>query len=576
MFRNNTCGELRLTDIGQEVQLCGWIQVIRDLGSGIFIDLRDRFGLVQLSFFDTDDDLVKEARKLGREYVIQVIGLVILRSNKNPELPTGEIEVKVHSLKTLNKSFTPPFLIASNTDGGDELRMKYRYLDLRRSPMQDNLIFRHKLALEIRNYLSGIDFLEIETPFLIKSTPEGAKDFVVPSRLYPLSFYALPQSPQIFKQLLMIAGYDKYFQITKCFRDEDLRSDRQLEFTQIDCEMSFVHIDDIYATFEGMMRHLFKALIAVDLGHIPKISYEQAMSRYGTDKPDLRFDIPIFDITNLAQGKDFPLFDTSQKVVAISVPGMSGYSRKKIDALTHWLKSEVGNEGLVWVKIDTFKEVKSSVDKFFTKEDLELWQKKLDAKPGDMILILSGQEKSVLIQMGLLRNYVAELMGLIDDKKFAALWVTDFPLLEWEPDEQRYKSTHHPFTSPREQDVNNLDTDPSSVLSKAYDFVINGQEIGGGSLRIHNPDIQCKILKILGLSDNQIQEKFGFLIEALSYGAPPHGGIALGLDRMAAVMKGGASIRDYIAFPKNNAARDVMMDSPSLITDEQLKELSLQ
>ena len=576
MFRTNTCGKLSLSNVGDEVQLSGWVHAIRDLGSGVFVDIRDRSGLVQISFFDAEPYLIDQARKLGREYVIQIKGVVIERVNKNPDLLTGDIEIKVSTLNILNESRLPPFLITSNTDGGEELRMKYRYLDLRRPPMQENMIFRHSVALEVRNFLSHLDFLEIETPFLIKSTPEGAKDFIVPSRLYPLHFYALPQSPQIFKQLLMVAGYDKYFQITKCFRDEDLRSDRQLEFTQIDCEMSFIDLEDIYAVFGDMVKHLFKVLINVNLGNIPKISYREAMESYGTDKPDLRFDVSIFDITDLAQGKGFQVFDSAERVVAISVPTMADYTRKKIDALTDWVKSpKVGAKGLVWVKYNSTGEIKSSVDKFFTEEDIDLWLDRLKSKPGDMLLVLCGDRKEVLMQMGLLRSYVGRLMSLIDEDKFSALWVTDFPLLEWDKDTQRYKAVHHPFTAPRNQDIDKFDSDPDLVLSKAYDLVINGQEIGGGSLRIHNPQLQSKVFKSLGLSEDQIQQKFGFLIEALSYGAPPHGGIALGLDRLVAVMKKADSIRDFIAFPKNNAARDVMMDTPSQIKDEQLKELSL-
>ena len=580
MYRTKTCGELRLVDVGKAVILSGWIQVVRDLGAMLFVDLRDRYGITQLSFFENKyGELTREAKLLGREFVVQVQGEVLERSSKNTELPTGEIEVQVSQLTILNESKLPPFLIDEKTDGGEELRMKYRYLDLRRPPMQRNLTLRHKVTLETRLFLSRLNFLEIETPFLIKTTPEGAKDFVVPSRVHTGNFYALPQSPQIFKQLLMVSGYDRYFQIVKCFRDEDLRSDRQLEFTQIDCELSFVSKEDIYSIFEGLMRHLFASVIDVNLGEIPRMTYEEAMNKYGTDKPDLRFEIPIHTLTDLVSvdGSDFQPFNNSEAIFAISVPGMADYSRKKIDHLIDWVKKpQVGAKGLVWIKYDISGGIKSSIDRFFDKTSFQSWLDACGSKPGDMLLILFGDRSESLVRMGMLRLEVADLMNLRKARSYAALWVTDFPLLEWDEEDQRYQAMHHPFTAPLDRNLQYLDKEPQKVTAEAYDFVINGNELGGGSIRINKPDVQLRVLKSLGLSDQQITEKFGFLIEALSYGAPPHGGIALGLDRIMAILGGGTSIRDYIAFPKNNSARDVMIDAPSKITDQQLKELSIE
>jgi aspartyl-tRNA synthetase len=579
MYRTHNCGELRLKDAKKQVILSGWIQRSRDLGGMTFIDLRDRYGITQLVFnMDVNADLCKFARKLGREYVIRIEGTVQERSNKNPAIPTGDVEIIVSKTEILNKSETPPFTIEDDTDGGDELRMKFRYLDLRRNTLKKDMILRHSMAQEVRKYLSGQGFVEIETPMLIKSTPEGARDFVVPSRVNSGEFYALPQSPQTFKQLLMIAGYDKYFQIVRCFRDEDLRADRQPEFTQIDCEMSFVHLEDILSTFSGLMSYLFKAVKNIDITtDFPCLSFNEAMENYGTDKPDIRFEMKIKNITDKVKGKGFMVFDKSEYIGGICAEGCSEYSRKQIDELTNFVqKPQIGAKGLISIKYNTDKTFKSSVDKFYSQEDMEVIAGEFNARPGDLILILAGEKYHTLNALGELRLEMAGRLDLLDKDIFTPLWIIDFPLLEWNEETGRYHAMHHPFTSPKEEDIAKLESDPASVRANAYDMVINGVELGGGSIRIHNEDLQKKMFRVLGFSEDEAGKQFGFLMNAFRYGAPPHGGIAFGFDRCVALFAGLDSIRDVIAFPKNNAARDVMIDSPSEISREQLNELSLK
>jgi aspartyl-tRNA synthetase len=543
-----------------------------------FVDLRDRYGITQLVFnMESHEALCLEARKLGREFVIQVKGKVIERSSKNKKIPTGEIEIEVADLTILNAANTPPFTIEDDTDGGDDLRMKYRYLDLRRNPVRENMILRSKVAIETRKYLADQDFIEVETPVLIKSTPEGARDFVVPSRMNEGEFYALPQSPQTFKQLLMVSGFDKYFQIVKCFRDEDLRADRQPEFTQIDCEMSFVEQEDILNTFENLTRHLLKVVVNVELEDFPRMTFDEAMRDYGNDKPDIRFDMKLKDLNAQAQNKGFKVFDDAEQVLAINAKGCAGYTRKQLDKLTNWVKRpQIGAKGLIYVKCNEDGSFKSSVDKFFGQEDLAEWAKVTDAEAGDLILVLSGTANEVRKQMSELRLEMGEQLGLRDPKVFAPLWVVDFPLLEWDEETQRYHAMHHPFTSPKPEDLDKLDTAPGEVKANAYDMVLNGSEIGGGSIRIHDRDLQKLMFKHLGFTDEEAQEQFGFLMNAFEFGAPPHGGLAFGLDRLCALMGGSESIRDFIAFPKNNSGRDVMIDAPAKIDDTQLNELYLK
>ncbi|MBC6993267.1 aspartate--tRNA ligase [Neolewinella lacunae] len=582
MFRTHNCGELRLTDAGKDVTLSGWVQIGRDFGGLTFVDLRDRYGITQV-VFDGDDNaaLSERARKLGREWVIQVKGRVRERSNKNPNRATGDIEIIAHELTILNSSKVPPFTIEEDSDGGDELRMQYRFLDLRRPPLQQNIIFRSRLALAVRAYLGGQQFVEVETPFLIKSTPEGARDFVVPSRLNEGQFYALPQSPQTFKQLLMVAGYDRYFQIVKCFRDEDLRADRQPEFTQIDCEMAFVTQDEVLDTFEGLTRHLFQVMKGVDLGKFPRMFYDDAMRRYGSDKPDLRFGMELVDLNAVAQGKGFPVFDAAELVVGICVPGQSELTRKQLDGLTDWVKRpQIGAKGLVYVKCNADGTFKSSVDKFFDHAALAAWAEACGAKAGDLLLVISGEDEKSRKQLGSLRLHVAAELGMIPENTFAPLWVVDFPLLEWDEDSQRFHAMHHPFTSPKREEVERMLTGDhetmKSLKADAYDLVINGAEIGGGSVRIYDRTLQERNFKLLGFTKEQAEEQFGFLMGAFEYGAPPHAGIAFGFDRLCAVMNGQSSIRDFIAFPKNNQGRDMMIDAPAAIDDAQLKELNLR
>ena len=554
------------------------MQKSRDLGGMTFVDLRDRYGITQLVFnMETNEDLCTRARKLGREFVIQIEGIVVERSAKNKKIPTGEIEIQIKKLTILNAAKTPPFTIEDETDGGDDLRMKYRYLDLRRNPIRENMILRSKVAIETRKYLADHEFIEVETPVLIKSTPEGARDFVVPSRMNQGQFYALPQSPQTFKQLLMISGFDKYFQIVKCFRDEDLRADRQPEFTQIDCEMSFVEQEDILNTFENLTRHLLKTVINVDLKDFPRMTFDEAMRDYGNDKPDIRFEMKLKDINAFAQNKGFKVFDDAELVLAINAKGCASFTRKQLDKLTDWVKRpQIGAKGLIYVKCNEDGSYKSSVDKFFGQEDLAGWAKATDAELGDLILVLSGTANEVRKQMSELRLEMGEQLGLRDPKVFAPLWVIDFPLLEWDEETERYHAMHHPFTSPKPEDLDKLDTAPAEVKASAYDMVLNGSEIGGGSIRIHDRDLQKLMFKHLGFTDDEAQEQFGFLMNAFEYGAPPHGGIAFGLDRLCALMGEAESIRDFIAFPKNNSGRDLMIDSPSKIEEIQLDELNLK
>ena len=578
MFRTHTCGELRPDHINEEVQLSGWVQKVRDKGALMWIDLRDRYGITQLLFKeeDTPRELLDKVRSLGREYVITARGIVIERESKNPNIPTGDIEIKVDELNILNASDVPPFTIEDDTDGGEELRMKYRYLDLRRKPLRENLELRHRLAIAVRNYLDQEGFFEIETPYLIKSTPEGARDFVVPSRMNPGEFYALPQSPQTFKQLLMVAGYDRYYQLVKCFRDEDLRADRQPEFTQIDCEMAFVGQEDVLKAFEGMTRHLLKKIKDVEVGEFSQMQYSEAMQRFGSDKPDIRFGMEFVELNDVTQGKGFNVFDSAELVVGICAPGCGEYSRKQLDTLTDFVrKPQIGAKGLVYVKCNADGTFKSSVDKFYNQDDLKAWAEKAGAAAGDLLLVLSGDADAVRKQLSELRLEMGNRLELRDPKIFKPLWVVDFPLLEWDEDSQRYHAMHHPFTSPKKEDIELLKTDPGKVRANAYDLVINGVEIGGGSIRIHNKELQKRMFSVLGFSDEEAQAQFGFLMNAFEYGAPPHGGIALGFDRLVALFGGQDSIRDFIAFPKNNAGRDMMIDSPSPIAGDQLDELSL-
>ncbi len=578
MLRTHTCGELRLSDVNKQVSLCGWVQRVRDKGSVLWLDLRDRYGLSQLIFEDgkTDAATMNAARSLGREFVIQVEGVVVERLSKNDKIPTGEIEVKVSRLVILNSAKLPPFTIEDDTDGGDELRMKYRYLDLRRNPVRDNLMLRHKMAQQTRAYLDAQQFIEVETPVLIKSTPEGARDFVVPSRIHHGEFYALPQSPQTFKQLLMVSGFDRYYQIVKCFRDEDLRADRQPEFTQIDCEMAFITQEDILNVFEGLIRHLFKNVKGIDLPSVPRMTYDTAMSLYGSDKPDTRFGMQFTEITELTRGKNFAVFDSAELIVGINAKGCSEFTRKQIDELTDYVKRpQIGAKGLVYVQCKADGSYKSSADKFYSQEDVKAWGEKMGAEPGDLLLIMAGEKYSTRKQLNELRLFVGEKLGLRDKNKFSALWVLDFPLLEWNEETKRYHAMHHPFTSPKPDDIKLLDTDPAAVRANAYDMVINGTEVGGGSIRIHDRPTQQLMFNHLGFTEEEARKQFGFLMEAFEFGAPPHGGIAFGFDRLCSIFGGSDSIRDYIAFPKNNAGRDVMIDSPSSIADEQLKELAL-
>lgn len=577
MYRTHNLGELNLSNVNQEVTLSGWVQKSRDLGGMTFIDLRDRYGITQLAFnMESQAELCLQARKLGREFVIQVKGIVTERESKNPKMPTGDIEILVTELLLLNASKTPPFTIENETDGGEEIRMKYRYLDLRRNPLKENLLLRNKVSFEVRSYLHGIDFIEVETPYLIKSTPEGARDFVVPSRMNPGTFYALPQSPQTFKQLLMISGYDRYYQLVKCFRDEDLRADRQPEFTQIDCEMSFIEQDDILNTFEGMTRHLFKQIKGIDLESFPRMQYDDAMRLYGSDKPDIRFGMQFVELNELTQNKGFSIFDQSELVLGICANNAAEYSRKQLDALTDFVrKPQIGATGLVYVKCNADGSFKSSVDKFYSQEDLQAWANKMDAKAGDLLLVLSGSTDRTRKAMNELRIEMAKQLGLRNRNTYAPLWVVDFPLLEWDEESERFHAMHHPFTSPKPDEFHLMATDPGKVHANAYDLVINGVEIGGGSIRIHDRDMQAQMFKHLGFTDEEAKDQFGFLMNAFEYGAPPHGGIALGFDRLVAMFGGSDSIRDYIAFPKNNSGQDVMISSPSPIADSQLDELML-
>jgi len=578
MLRTHNCGELREQQIGEKVTLSGWVQKSRDLGGLTFIDLRDRYGITQLTFnMDEHAALCEEARKLGREFVIQIRGTVRERSSKNDQMPTGHIEIAVDEIKVLNQSKTPPFTIETDTDGGEELRMKYRYLDLRRQPLQEKLILRSKLAMQIRNYLTGEDFIEVETPYLIKSTPEGARDFVVPSRMHEGEFYALPQSPQTFKQLLMVSGYDKYFQIVKCFRDEDLRADRQPEFTQIDCEMSFVEQEDVLDTFEAMMKKVVKQIKGVDLPKFPRMSYAEAMEKYGSDKPDLRFGMEFHKLNELAQGKGFNVFDQAELVLGINAVGCAEYSRKQLDALTNYVKTpQVGAKGLVYVKLNEDGTIKSSVDKFYSQEDLQAWANEMGASRGDLLLVLSGDTNPTRSAMNALRLHMGRELGLRKGDQFAPLWVVDFPLLEADEESGAMHAMHHPFTSPKLEDLDKIESAPLEVRANAYDMVINGVELGGGSIRIADRPTQEKMLSLLGFSDEEAKAQFGFLMDAFEYGTPPHGGIAFGFDRICALLGGTESIRDYIAFPKNNAGRDVMIDAPAKVDDEQLNELHLK
>lgn len=579
MYRSHTCGELRATHIGQEVTLAGWVQKSRDLGGMTFMDLRDRYGITQLAFNEVDNaDLTAQARKLGREYVIQVKGTVIERASKNANIPTGDIEIKVTELSVLNPSKLPPFTIEDETDGGDELRMQYRYLDIRRNPVLSKLMLRNKVALETRKYLDSQGFMDVETPVLIKSTPEGARDFVVPSRMNEGQFYALPQSPQTFKQLLMVSGIDRYYQIVKCFRDEDLRADRQPEFTQIDCEMSYVEQEDILNMFEGLIKHLFATIRGVEFeGAFPRMTYAEAMAKYGSDKPDIRFGMEFVDLKPVTGGKGFAIFDDAEAVIAINAEDCSEYTRKQLDALTDWVKRpQIGAKGLVYVKCNTDGTYKSSVDKFYSQEDLADWAKLANAKAGDLLLVLSGDLDKVRKQMNELRLHMGNELGLRNPNIFKPLWVLDFPLLEWDEDAQRYFAMHHPFTSPKTEDFHLVESNPGAIRANAYDLAMNGVELGGGSIRIHDSKLQAQMFDLLGFTPEEAKNQFGFLMNAFEYGAPPHGGLAFGLDRLVATMGGSDSIRDYIAFPKNNSGRDVMIDAPSPLAPEQLHELGIK
>lgn len=578
MYRTHTCGELRIENAGQQTTLAGWVQRVRNLGAMTFIDLRDRYGITQLVIDDkASAELKAAANELGREFVVQVKGTVRERESKNSKMTTGDIEIQVAEISVLSPSDVPPFTIQNDTDGGDELRMKYRYLDLRREAVRENLVLRSKMAIIVRNYLDSLNFIETETPVLIKSTPEGARDFVVPSRMNPGEFYALPQSPQQLKQLLMVAGFDRYYQIVKCFRDEDLRADRQPEFTQIDCEMAFVEQNDVLNTFEGLTRHLFREVKGFDPGEFHRMPFAEAMEKYGSDKPDIRFGMTFNDITALAQGKDFPVFNSAEYIVAICAEGCAEYTRKQLDALTEYVKrQQIGAKGLVYVKYGADGSLKSSVDKFYDETDLKKWADACGAKPGDLLLILSGEKAKTQIQMGALRLEMARQLNLMDKNVFRPLWVVDFPLLEWDEDTSRWHAMHHPFTSPKPEDIAMLDTEPGKVRANAYDLVINGVEIGGGSVRIFDSGLQAKMFGLLGFTPEQAQYQFGFLMNAFKYGAPPHAGIAFGFDRLVSMFAGLDSIRDVIAFPKNNTGRDVMMDAPSTIANEQLDELNLK
>jgi aspartyl-tRNA synthetase len=579
MFRSHTCGELRERHINESVTLAGWVQKSRDKGFMIWIDLRDRYGITQLIFDEerTSKKLIEKARLLGREFVIQVHGTVIERASKNPSIPTGNIEILVADFSILNESLTPPFTIEDETDGGDDIRMKYRYLDIRRNPVRENLVFRHQVTMAVRNYLSNKEFVEIETPYLIKSTPEGARDFIVPSRMNEGQFYALPQSPQTFKQLLMVGGMDKYFQIVKCFRDEDLRADRQPEFTQIDCEMAFVEQEDILLTFEGLTRHLIKKIKGIEISNFPRMTYDSAMKLYGNDKPDIRFGMEFGELNEFAKNKDFAVFNNSELVVGIAIPGGNNYSRKDIDKLINWVKRpQIGASGMVYCKCNEDGTYKSSVDKFYTQEDLSNWAEVTGAKAGDLICILSGETNKVRAQLSALRMEIGERLGLRKNDEFAPLWVVDFPLLEWDEEAERFHAMHHPFTSPKPEQIEMLKTAPGSVKANAYDLVLNGNEIGGGSIRIHDKETQAMMFEYLGFTPEDAKAQFGFLMDAFQYGAPPHGGIAFGLDRLVSILGGQETIRDFIAFPKNNSGRDVMINAPAFIDDQQLKDLNLR
>lgn len=578
MYRTHTCGELRLSDQGQEVTLAGWVQRKRELGGMTFVDLRDRYGITQLVFDENSSkEITDQLKKLGREFVIQATGVVRERSSKNKNIPTGEIELDVKALKALSPSAVPPFTIEDESDGGDDIRMKYRYLDLRRKPVRENLVLRSKMAHAVRSYLNDLDFIETETPVLMKSTPEGARDFVVPSRLNPGEFYALPQSPQVFKQLLMVAGFDRYYQIVKCFRDEDLRADRQPEFTQIDCEMSFVEQEDVLNTFEGLTKYLFKTVKGIEIPEFPRMPYKDAMENYGSDKPDIRFDMLIENLSEIVKGKGFKVFDDAEFIGGICAEGCAEYSRKQLDALTNWVKRpQIGAKGLVYVKYNSDGTYKSSVDKFYPAEELQKWAEAFNAKPGDLILVLSGEKSHMLNALGELRLEMGNQLGLRDKNTFKPLWVVDFPLLEWDDETQRFYAMHHPFTSPKPEDIPLLETDPGKVRANAYDLVINGVEIGGGSVRIFNSELQAKMFDLLGFTKEEAEAQFGFLMSAFKYGAPPHAGIAFGFDRLVSLFAGLDSIRDVIAFPKNNAGRDVMNDAPSQIAQAQLDELNLK
>jgi aspartyl-tRNA synthetase len=579
MYRSHTCGELNASHINTEVTLAGWVQKSRDKGFMNWVDLRDRYGITQLMFDESRSDktVFELAKTLGREFVIQVKGTVIEREAKNKNIPTGDIEILVTEMTILNTSLTPPFTIEDETDGGEDIRMKYRYLDIRRNPVKNSLLFRHKVAMEVRKYLSNLDFCEVETPYLIKSTPEGARDFVVPSRMNEGQFYALPQSPQTFKQLLMVGGMDKYFQIVKCFRDEDLRADRQPEFTQIDCEMAFVEQEDILNVFEGLTRHLLKEINGVEVEKFPRITYDYAMKTYGNDKPDIRFGMEFGELNDYAKHKDFPVFNAAELVVAIAVPGVGEYSRKEIDALIEWIKRpQIGASGMVYVKCNEDGTFKSSVDKFYDQSDLRHWAKVTGAKAGDMIFVLSGPADKTRTQLSALRMELATRLGLRKPAEFAPLWVVDFPLLEFDEESGRYHAMHHPFTSPKPEDMHLLETNPKAVRANAYDMVLNGNEIGGGSIRIHDKVTQALMFKYLGFTEEEARNQFGFLMDAFQFGAPPHGGLAFGLDRLVAILGGQETIRDFIAFPKNNSGRDVMIDAPAFIDESQLKELHIK
>lgn len=579
MYRTHNNGELRLSDAGKKVKLSGWVQTIRDKGFIIWIDLRDRYGITQLVLEEEKSapELLEKVRRLGREFVISVTGIVIEREAKNPNIPTGEIEILVENIAILNPSKLPPFTIEDETDGGEELRMKYRYLDIRRNPVKNKLIFRSQVAQKVREILSQQDFVEVETPVLIKSTPEGARDFVVPSRMNPGQFYALPQSPQTFKQLLMVGGLERYFQIVKCFRDEDLRADRQPEFTQIDCEMAFVEQEDILNIFEDLLKKLLQDIKGVEIGDFPRITYAEAMKKYGNDKPDIRFGMEFTELNALAQGKGFQVFDSQELIVGIVAPSCAGYTRKEIDQLIDWVKKpQVGALGLVWVKYNIDGSMKSSVDKFYSPEDLKAWADAMGAQPGDLLLVMAGPANKTRKQLSELRMEMAKRLNLRNPEEFAPLWVVDFPLLEWDEETQRYYAMHHPFTAPKPEDLNLLEENPKEVRANAYDLVLNGNEIGGGSIRIYNKEIQSKMFEILGFTEEEAKAQFGFLMNAFEFGAPPHGGIAFGFDRLVAILDGAETIRDYIAFPKNNAGRDVMIDAPAKIAEEQLEELNLK